>query len=69
MTDKVAWELEQEARATNASDWEPLPSMVKKRCARCRYFFAVPIAEAEVTSTCPDCAPSQARKRSNNSKT
>jgi hypothetical protein len=59
-----AWELEQEARAVNAADWEPLPGMVKKRCLRCHYFFAVTIAEAEVTATCPDCAPSQSRKRS-----
>ena len=53
---KPAWELEQEARAVNATDWEPLPWMAKKRCSQCRYFFAVPMAEAEVTSRCPDCA-------------
>lgn len=69
MSDKVAWELEQEARAVNATDWEPLPGMVRKRCLRCRYLFAVKLEEAEVTATCPDCAPSQAPKRSNNSRT
>jgi hypothetical protein len=66
---KPAVELEQEVRALNATDWEPLPGMVKKRCLRCRYVFAVKVEEAEVTATCPDCAPSQTRKRSNNSKT
>ena len=30
--------------------------MVKKRCSECRYFFAVPVAEVEATSRCPDCA-------------
>jgi hypothetical protein len=63
------WELEQEARAINDADWEPLPGMVKKRCLRCRYLFAVKLEEAEVTATCPDCAASQTRKRANNSNT
>ena len=66
---KPAWELEQEARATNATDWEPLPGMVKKRCLKCHYWFAVRAELAEMTATCPNCAPSQTRKRSNNSKT
>ena len=54
MTDKT---LEDEARtrAINAEPWEPLPGMVKRRCSRCHYFFAVLIAEAEATSRCPDC--------------
>jgi hypothetical protein len=58
MTDKVrpAAELEAEARAINATDWEPLSGMVKNRCSQCRYWFAVPIAEADATSRCPDCA-------------
>jgi hypothetical protein len=58
MTEKMrpAAELEVEARAVNATDWEPLPGMAKKRCSQCRYRFAVPIGEAEVTSRCPDCA-------------
>ena len=58
MTDKVrpAAELEVEARAINATDWEPLSGMVKKRCSQCCYWFAVRIAEAEVTARCPDCA-------------
>jgi hypothetical protein len=44
---KPAWELEREARAINATDWEPLPRMVKRRCSLCSYWFAVPGAEAE----------------------
>jgi hypothetical protein len=41
MTDKVrpAAELEEGARAINATSWEPPPGMVKKRCSQCRYFF------------------------------
>jgi hypothetical protein len=66
---RPAWELEAEARATNALPWEPLPGMVKRRCLRCSYFFAVKAEEAETTATCPDCAPSQTRKRANNSAT
>jgi hypothetical protein len=52
---KPATELEAQARAQNAEPWEPLPGMMKKRCSQCRYFFAVPITEAEATSRCPDC--------------
>jgi hypothetical protein len=29
---KPAWELEQEARAVNATDWQPPPGMVKRQC-------------------------------------
>jgi hypothetical protein len=65
---KPAWEQEQEARAVNAQPWEPLPGMVKRRCLRCRYLFAVRAEEAEMTASSPDCAPSQTRKRANNSK-
>jgi len=57
------------ARAINAQPWEPLPGMLKRRCLRCRYVFAVRLEEAEATATCPDCAPSQTRRRSNNPKT
>jgi hypothetical protein len=46
---KPAWELEQEARAINATDWQPLPGMVKNRCLRCRYVFPMKVEEAEVT--------------------
>jgi len=53
---KPAWQLEQEARAINATDWQPPPGMVKKQCSQCRYWFAVRVAEAEATSRCPDCA-------------
>jgi len=58
MTDKVrpAAELELEARAINATDWQPMPGMVKKRCSRCHFWFAVPGTAAETTSRCPDCA-------------
>jgi hypothetical protein len=48
-----------ESRAINAQPWEPPPGMIKKCCRQCRYWFAVPVAEAEMTSRCPDCAPSQ----------
>ena len=41
---RPASELEAEARAINATDWQPLPGMVKRRCLRCRYLFTV-IAE------------------------
>jgi hypothetical protein len=51
-----AWELEQAARAVNATDWQPMPSMVKRQCDWCRYWFAVPVTEAEATLRCPDCA-------------
>jgi hypothetical protein len=49
MTDRPppAWELKQEARAINATDWQPPPGMVKKRCSQCHYWFAVLAAEAE----------------------
>jgi hypothetical protein len=48
--------LEAEARAINAQPWQPLPGMLKKRCSRCSFFFAVPVTEADTTSRCPDCA-------------
>jgi hypothetical protein len=44
------------ARAVNAEPWEPLPGMVKRRCLRCGYLFAVKAGEAQTTATCPDCA-------------
>ena len=57
MVDKpMTADAEALARAVNAEPWEPLPGMVKKRCSRCHYWFAVLIAEAEATSRCPDCA-------------
>ncbi len=58
MTNKSAGmtELEAEARATNEAPWDPPSGMVKKRCSRCHYWFAVPEAEAQATSRCPDCA-------------
>jgi hypothetical protein len=56
---RPAAELEAEARAVNAEPWEPLPGMVKRRCLRCRYLFAVKAEETGETATCPDCAPSQ----------
>ena len=58
---RTAWELEQDARTINATDWQPPPGMAKKRCGQCRYWFAVPIAEPETTSRCPDCASLSSR--------
>jgi len=49
---KGNWENELTSPAVNAQPWEPLPGMTKKRCTLCRYNFAVPVAEAEVTSCC-----------------
>jgi hypothetical protein len=49
------------ARAVNALPWEPLPGMVKRRCLRCGYLFAVNAARADVAACCPDCAPPQSR--------
>ena len=34
---KPAWELEQDARAVNATDWQPMSGMVKRQCDWCRY--------------------------------
>jgi predicted Zn-ribbon and HTH transcriptional regulator len=51
------------ARAINSADWQPLHGKMKKQCNQCRYFFAVPAAEAEVTSRCPDCAGLGGRPR------
>jgi hypothetical protein len=56
LTVKAAWELEQEARAINATAWEPLPGTVKRRCPRCAYFFAAPADGQE--PRCPDCVRS-----------
>jgi hypothetical protein len=53
---RPAAELEAEARAINATDWRPLPGMVKRQCQRCRYWFAVKVEEADVTTCCPDCS-------------
>ena len=53
---KPTWEQEREAHAINETDWEPPPGMLKKQCDRCGYWFAVPVAEAETTACCPDCA-------------
>jgi predicted Zn-ribbon and HTH transcriptional regulator len=39
--------------------------MVKKRCSRCSYWFAVPVAEVEATSRCPDCASKGSRDQAN----
>jgi hypothetical protein len=47
---RPAWELEQDARTINATDWQPPPGMAKKRRSQCRYWFAVPIGEAEAIS-------------------
>ena len=36
MTDKAKPTAEVEARAINATDWQPLRGMVKKQCSQCR---------------------------------
>jgi hypothetical protein len=41
-----------DARAINAEPWQPMPGMVKCRCADCRYWFA---ARSPDTERCPDC--------------
>ena len=62
-----AWEREVKARAINATDWQPMPGMVKKRCSRCHYWFVVQAEEAGVTSRCPDCVGLGTRPARNNS--
>jgi hypothetical protein len=44
---KPAWQLELEARAVNATDWQPPPGMVKRQCDWCSYWFAAPAASHE----------------------
>jgi hypothetical protein len=58
--------LEAEVRAINAQPWQPLPGMLKKRCSRCHFWFAVPVTEAEADAnhpvrTVPDWAPDRRR--------
>jgi len=50
----VAAAAEAEARAINAEPWEPFPGMVKRKCPKCRYFFASPADSTE--QRCADCA-------------
>lgn len=45
------------ARAINAEPWEPLPGMVKRRCASCDYLYASPADER--TAICPECVKLQ----------
>ena len=47
MTDEEA-----DARAVNAEPWEPMPGMVKVRCAACRFWFATPTVDAETYVEC-----------------
>jgi hypothetical protein len=47
--------MEAEARAINATNWQPLPGMVKRQCDWCRYWFAVRMTEAEATALSTDC--------------
>ena len=47
---------ETEARQINAEPWRPLAGMVKRRCPRCRYWFAVAEAATDPSPLCPDCA-------------
>jgi len=55
MNARMGWEDEATSRAINTQPWEPMPGMVKRQCPSCRYYFAVPVDEAEATSRCPDC--------------
>jgi hypothetical protein len=48
-----AWEVEAEARAINATGWEPPHGMVKRQCSWCRYVFAAPADSHE--PRCPNC--------------
>jgi len=48
-------------RAINAEPWEPLPWMIKRRCADCRFLFATP-ADAQ-SALCPDCTIADRRRR------
>jgi hypothetical protein len=50
---RAARDEEAATRAVNAEPWEPLPGMVKRRCPRCRYFFAAPKYADE--PHCADC--------------
>jgi hypothetical protein len=49
------------ARAVNATDWTPLPSMVKRQCLRCGYFFAAPSDIVE--PRCLDCTSNGSPRR------
>ena len=47
------------ARQVNAEPWQPLPGMVKLRCADCHYWFAAPHPRA---TYCPDCEIKRQRR-------
>jgi hypothetical protein len=64
---KPAWELEQEACAVSATDWEPLAGMGKRRCLPVRRPVRREGRGGGEPATCPNCAPLQTRKRANNS--
>ena len=36
---------EADARAINTQPWEPPPSMIKRQCPDCCYFFAAPVGQ------------------------
>jgi len=40
------------ARAENEQPWDPPTGMVKRRCARCRYWFSAP---SELILMCREC--------------
>jgi hypothetical protein len=54
MNQRRGSEDEASSRAVNAKPWEPPPGMEKRRCPRCRYYFAALPDVAE--PRCPDCA-------------
>jgi hypothetical protein len=41
------------ARASNATDWQPLPGMHKVRCEQCLFFFAT--KSTAPSRYCADC--------------
>jgi hypothetical protein len=56
----MATDEEVRARTINAEPWQPLPDMLKLRCAGCRYWFAT---RDPAAVRCPDCAIKQRASR------
>jgi hypothetical protein len=48
-------------RRINAMPWEPLPGMVKRRCASCKFYFSTPTHQQ--SATCPDCTVANRRRQ------
>jgi hypothetical protein len=47
------------ARAVNAEPWEPPPGMIKRRCPKCRYWFASTTGTAFVPTAARSCRPGE----------